>query len=114
MRSNSGACGRRAGDDPTNKVDRVPYTANVRGRSSFITDTEAPPKPVPKHRYQSTGTKVPVLKYRFFIRDPMRLIERTRYTDAGAVEDVGVDHRGGDVGVAEQLLNGADIVIRLE
>ena len=35
--------------------------------------------------------------------------------DAGgaAVEDVGVDHRGGDVAVAEELLDGADVVRRL-
>ena len=36
--------------------------------------------------------------------------------DAGgaAVEDVGVDHGGGDVLVAEQLLDGADVVAVLE
>jgi hypothetical protein len=31
-----------------------------------------------------------------------------------AVEDVGVNHRGGDVVVAEELLDGADVVTGLE
>jgi hypothetical protein len=30
------------------------------------------------------------------------------------VQDVGVDHRGGDVLVAEELLDGADVVVVLE
>lgn len=36
--------------------------------------------------------------------------------DAGvaAVEDVRVDHRGADVGVAQELLNGADVGAVLE
>jgi hypothetical protein len=31
-----------------------------------------------------------------------------------AVEDVGIDHRGGDVLVAEQLLDGSDVVAVLK
>ena len=34
--------------------------------------------------------------------------------EGAAVEDVGVDHGGGDVAVAEELLDGADVVAGLE
>jgi hypothetical protein len=34
--------------------------------------------------------------------------------EGAAVEDVGVDHGGGDVAVAEELLDGADVVASLE
>ena len=34
--------------------------------------------------------------------------------EAGTVEDMGVDHSGGDILVAEQLLNGANIVVVLQ
>src|SRR5581483_5964388 len=43
-----------------------------------------------------------------------QLIERTYYTLAAAVEHVRVDHRCRYVGVAEQLLHGADVVTRLQ
>jgi hypothetical protein len=40
------------------------------------------------------------------------LVEGAADAEGAAVEDVGVDHRGGDVAVAEELLNGADVVCR--
>src|SRR3954471_11525386 len=41
-------------------------------------------------------------------------IERACYAQAGFLEDVGVDLGGGDVGVAEEFLDGADVVAGLE
>src|SRR5690606_24867719 len=41
-------------------------------------------------------------------------VERTDHAAAAAVEHVGVDRRGGDVLVPEQLLDGADVVAVLE
>jgi hypothetical protein len=39
---------------------------------------------------------------------------RAANVEAGTVEDMGVDHSGGDILVAEQLLNGANIVAVLQ
>src|SRR5687767_7662051 len=41
-------------------------------------------------------------------------IQRAADAAATPVEDVGVDHRRGDVAVAKQLLNGTDVVAVLE
>ena len=41
-------------------------------------------------------------------------VEGAADAEAASVEDVGVDHGGGDVGVAEELLDGADVVAALE
>src|SRR5690606_21035145 len=41
-------------------------------------------------------------------------VQRTEHTERAAVEHVGVDLRGGDVLVPEQLLDGADVVAVLE
>lgn len=42
------------------------------------------------------------------------LVERATNGEGAAVEDVGVDHCRGDVAVAEELLNGADVVAGIE
>ncbi len=42
------------------------------------------------------------------------LIERAPDTEAAAVEDVGVDHGRTDVAVAEELLDGSDVVARFQ
>ena len=42
------------------------------------------------------------------------VIEGTLDAEGAAVEDVGVDLGGADVGMAEQLLDGADVVAALE
>ena len=42
------------------------------------------------------------------------LVERAVDAEGAAVEDVGVDHGGGDVAVAEELLDGADVVAGFE
>jgi Protein of unknown function (DUF1173) len=44
----------------------------------------------------------------------LHLIERAAHAPPTAVEHVGVDHRGGYVAVAEQLLHGPDVVARLQ
>ena len=41
-------------------------------------------------------------------------VERTAHAEAAAIQDVGVDHRGLQVAMAEQLLHGADVVAALE
>ena len=41
-------------------------------------------------------------------------IERAADAEAGFVEDVGVDLGGGEVGVAEEFLDGAEIVVVFE
>ena len=43
-----------------------------------------------------------------------RRVQRAPHTAASAVEHVGVDHRGADVTVAEQLLDGAHVVAVFE
>ncbi len=45
---------------------------------------------------------------------PLHPIDRTLDAQATAVEDVRVDHRRADVSVAEQFLDGANVVARLE
>lgn len=42
------------------------------------------------------------------------VVEGAADAEGAAVEDVGVDHGGGDVAVAEQLLDGADVVAGFE
>lgn len=42
------------------------------------------------------------------------LVERASDASAAAVQDVGVDHRGRDVGVAEEFLDRPDVVAGLE
>ncbi len=42
------------------------------------------------------------------------LIQRAAHRPAAAVEDVGVDHRGADVFVTQEFLDGADIVAILQ
>ena len=44
----------------------------------------------------------------------VRAIERAPDTAAAAVQDVSVDHRRGHVSVAEELLDGADVVACLQ
>ena len=41
-------------------------------------------------------------------------VQGTADTSTAPVEDVGVDHGGGDVAVAEELLDGSDVVAALE
>ena len=41
-------------------------------------------------------------------------IERAAHATPAAIEHVGVDHRGFHIGMAEQLLHGADVVARLQ
>jgi hypothetical protein len=41
-------------------------------------------------------------------------IERALHAGGAALEDVGVDHGGADVGMAEEFLDGADIVAGFE
>jgi hypothetical protein len=41
-------------------------------------------------------------------------VEWAAYAARTAIEDVGIDHRGADVFVAEQLLDGSDVVAVLE
>src|SRR5262245_61098473 len=43
--------------------------------------------------------------------DPVR---RARHTGRAAIQDVGVDHCGGEIAVAEQLLHGSDVAAVLE
>jgi hypothetical protein len=45
---------------------------------------------------------------------PLVLVDGTTHTQPSAIEDVGVDHRGFHIGVAEQFLHGADIVAGFE
>jgi len=40
------------------------------------------------------------------------LVEGAADGEGAAVEDVGVDHGGGDVAVAQELLDGANVVAR--
>jgi hypothetical protein len=42
------------------------------------------------------------------------LVEGAADGEGATIEDVGVDHGGGDVAVTEELLDGADVVARLE
>lgn len=42
------------------------------------------------------------------------LIQRAFYPSAAPVQHMGVDHRGGHIGVAEQFLHGADVVAAFE
>lgn len=42
------------------------------------------------------------------------LVEGAAHGEGASVEDVGVDHCGGDVAVAQELLDGADVVARFE
>ena len=44
----------------------------------------------------------------------MGSIQGAPHAERAAVEDVGVDHGGGDVAVAEEFLDGADVVAGLE
>ena len=44
----------------------------------------------------------------------MLVVERASDGEAAALEDMGVDHGGFDIFVAEQFLNGADVVAVLE
>ncbi len=53
--------------------------------------------------------KDPGLRFRFSVR-----VERAADGEAAAIEDVGVDHRRADVLMAEQFLDGADIVAVFE
>src|SRR5205807_28046 len=46
--------------------------------------------------------------------DQGQAVEGAGHAGGAAVEDVGVDHGGADVGVAEQVLDGADVAARLE
>ena len=41
-------------------------------------------------------------------------IQGTLHASRTVAEKVGIDHRGGDVAVAEELLNGADVLAALE
>lgn len=41
-------------------------------------------------------------------------VERAAHGEAALVEDVGVEHRGFDVGVAKQFLDGADVIAVLQ
>jgi len=43
-----------------------------------------------------------------------RLIERAADAEGAAIEDVGVDHGGRDVAVAQKLLDGPDVVAGFE
>jgi hypothetical protein len=63
----------------------------------------------------------PGIRSRGYVRDavanrgrPLQAIARTPHTERAAIQDVRVDHRGADVRVAEQLLNGSDVVPVLE
>ncbi len=44
----------------------------------------------------------------------MTIIERTAHAEAGFIQNMGIDHGGGEVFMAEQFLDGADIVAVLE
>jgi len=44
----------------------------------------------------------------------LQLVERTLHPAPATVEDVGIDHRRAHVGMAEQFLNRADVVARLQ
>ena len=41
-------------------------------------------------------------------------VQRAAHRAAAHAQHVGVDHRGADVGVAQQFLHGADVVTRLQ
>jgi len=41
-------------------------------------------------------------------------VERTRHAPTAAIEDVSVNHRGRNIRMTEQFLNGADVVARLQ
>ena len=48
---------------------------------------------------------------------PLRItvhVERTAHGEATLVEDVSVDHRGFDIGVAKQFLDGTDVIAILQ
>ncbi len=47
-------------------------------------------------------------------RRGLETVHRASYAEWAAVEDVGVDHRGPDVAVAEQGLEGSDVGSVLE
>src|SRR5207249_3710289 len=47
-------------------------------------------------------------------RSNAEIVQGTRHALAPLLHDVGVDHRGGHIGVAEQVLNGADVGATLQ
>jgi len=49
-----------------------------------------------------------------FVGSPEEPVRRALDAEAAAVEDMGVDHRGSDVAVPEQLMDGANVIARLQ
>ena len=89
-----------------------------------VTATPRMARPLPSSRqfWRSFAPSVPVTTERYFADASRRELPTTRHPSIkgtadgkpSPIEDVCVDHRGCHVPVAEELLNGSDIVPRLE